>query len=205
MSADYVKRGWFLRNLANLITSVGVALCVVLLWVIICHPERIDWILYLLSLIFVTDYLDGKAARRFGESYLGGALDRLRDKFAIFNVVLFLIRDGRVHLSFKIVSVPVAVIEAALIFYMVKEWRKKVDASTVKSANKRGPGQIKMFLQSAAMFLCIANVIVEPHMGQTYHICATIILNVLFAFAIFFAVKSFISHRNRCNKQMSAH
>ena len=195
---------WFVRNLANIITAVGIKFCFVLAWVVIYHPERTDLILGLLLLIYATDYLDGKAANRFGKSDLGGMLDRIRDKLAVFAVVAFLIRDGRVHISFKIVSIPVAVIEAALIYYMIKEWKKKVGTDTVKVANGRGPGQIKMFIQSAALFLCVANVVVEPRMGHAYHVWATIILNILFAVAIFYAVKSYISHRDRCNKKMSA-
>jgi len=196
-----VNRGWFLRNLANTITIFGILLCAILTGVVCFYPERTDWILELLSGIFATDYLDGKTARRFGESRLGAALDRIRDKHAIFNVLIFLIRDGRVHISYKMVSVPMGIIEAALIYYMVKEWRNKIDIATAKVANKRGPGQIKMFLQSATMFLVVANVIVEPQMGYAYHVCATVVLNVLFAFAIFFGAKSFINHRNRCNSK----
>ena len=72
--------------------------------------------------ISLTDWLDGQVARHFKIiSVFGAAADRLRDKLVMGIMFLFLILDGRIHVSLKIVTVPCAAIEIALLMIWFAE------------------------------------------------------------------------------------
>lgn len=191
-----LDREWFLRNRANFISWARILLCAFLLWPIFCHPEWLLTVIFPLMVIAAsTDKLDGFLARRWGiVSELGGMLDRIGDKCFALDVCAFLIADGRINISLKILSVPVAVIETALSVYLFNGVKKGMDVSTIKVKGKYGPGQIKMFLLSIASNLCLLNIIVEEHFGNGYHVWATVFLNLMFASSIYFGVKSFLSH-----------
>ncbi len=199
-------KNWFFRNLANIVTLSAFPLCFVLLWVIISHRDQTVTILILVTSVFLTDFFDGKIARNIsGTSKFGGAADRLRDKLLLGIMFLFLILDGRIHLSLKIITVPLAVVETALLVYWFIGLKKKMDVSTVKSSMSRfGHGQIKMFLLSIAILLCLLNIIIEERWGLGYHLWSTFFLNSIFLVSLFYAVKSFISHRIKYSRHVSA-
>ncbi len=79
-------RVWTLPNALSALRLAGVPL---FLWLII---ERHDgWALLVLMLSGVSDYLDGKIARRFGlESRLGALLDPVADRLYILTTLLAL-------------------------------------------------------------------------------------------------------------------
>ena len=194
------KSSWVVRNCnaANLITLAGVVLCFVLLWVIAIHKEWTLTMLFLVVGVVVSDLIDGPVARHYGTvSDFGGALDRLRDKLLLGIMFLFLILDGRVHITLKIITVPMAVVETALLVYWFKGVRRKMNVSAGVW------GKVKMDLLSAGILLCLLNIIVEERWGSRYHLYATIALNLLFAFSLFFGVKSFLGHKAKYRKQLS--
>ncbi len=198
MDNTNAKPSWLFRNAANFITLMGFPLCIVLLWVIVVHRDWTMTIFLLVTGVILTDWFDGITARYIsGTSKFGGAIDRLRDKLLLGIMFLFLILDGRIHLSLKIITVPLAVIEMALLVYWFMGVRRKMDVSTNKSINKYGHGQIKMLL-------CLSNIIVEEHWGQKYHLFSTIFLNLMFAISLFFAVKSFLGNRAKYRRQLLA-
>jgi phosphatidylglycerophosphate synthase len=204
MNDELKEKSWLYRNIANMITLLGFPLCFILLWIVIYHREWTIRMLLLVTLVFVTDFLDGFVARRLRiVSKFGGAADRLRDKLLLGIMFVFLILDGRIHISMKIITMNLAVVETALLVIWFMGLRKKMDVSTIKSTdkNKYGHGQIKMFLLSIAIFLLCINLIVEERWGQEYHLWATIFLNSMFIFSLFFAVKSFLGHRAKYNSQ----
>ena len=199
-----VKPGWFFRNIANFITILRIPICLVLFWVIIYHRDCTPTILLLVTGALLTDFFDGKTARYLNiVSAFGGAMDRLADKIFLVDMFVFLILDGRIHISLKIITMSTAVVETALLVYWFMGIRKRIDVSTVKPIGKYGPGQIKMFLVSVAILLCLLNIVVEERWGQEYHLYATIFLNLMFAVSFIFAVKSFLSHRAKYNSHLS--
>lgn len=198
------KVNWFFRNLANFITLLGFPLCFILAWVVMVHRDWTVTTLLLVTGVLLTDFLDGKVARYFKVvSEFGGAADRLRDKLFLGIMFVFLILDGRIHFSLKMITISVAVVETALLVYWCMGIIKKMDVSTPKSTGGYGPGQIKMFLLSCAILLLCLNLIVEEKWGQKYHFWATIFLNVMFVVSLFFAVKSFLANRAKYHKQLS--
>ena len=73
-----------LPNVLSALRLVGVPLFV---WLLVVHAD--GWALLVLALSGVTDYLDGKIARRFGlESRLGQLLDPLADRLYTLSTIL---------------------------------------------------------------------------------------------------------------------
>jgi len=66
------------KNIANMITSVGIILGVVACILAIVHPSWV-WAELLLAGSLITDALDGRAARKFGETKMGPYLDDVAD------------------------------------------------------------------------------------------------------------------------------
>lgn len=121
---------WWFQNLANLITSIGVALCAALLYVIVFHREQVGGILVLSTGVLMTDFLDGQVARRLKiVSQLGAALDRLRDKAFQFEMFLFFLLDPRIGYWLKVATVPLVLAELLLLGTWVMEAAKSVDVS----------------------------------------------------------------------------
>jgi len=193
------KPNWLARNAANMITLSAFPICFVLLWVVIVHRNWTLTILFLVTAIFLTDFFDGRVARYFKTiSSFGAAADRLRDKLVMGIMFAFLLLDGRIHITLKVLTVPLAVVEIALLMIWFAEVKKKTDASAGRS------GKIKMFLMSAATLLMLLNLIIEERWGQEYHLLATVFLDSLFLISLFFAVKSYLGHRAKHRAQLSA-
>ena len=93
LSTDPAERGddvWTLPNVLSMLRLVGVP---VFLWAILTGHDGIA--LATLMLSGITDYLDGKIARRFNlTSKLGATLDPVADRLYIFTTVLGLAYRG---------------------------------------------------------------------------------------------------------------
>lgn len=77
----------------NLLSASRLAGVPIFLWLIL--TERDGWALVVLTLSGLTDYLDGKIARRFGlESRVGALLDPLADRLYVLSTLLGLAWRG---------------------------------------------------------------------------------------------------------------
>lgn len=82
-AAPVTNRLWTLPNILSMVRLVGVP---VFLWAIVDHRDGLALIILMLS--GVTDYLDGKIARKFGmESRLGQLLDPIADRLYILTTL----------------------------------------------------------------------------------------------------------------------
>lgn len=197
------EHSWLYRNIANFVTALRFPISAYFIYVAVRHREQVCLLLCLFGGACLTDWLDGFLATLLGiKSRIGGAMDRGADKLLLVGMFLFLILDERVHLSLKIITFPLAAVETGLLVYLLMGIKQKIDVSTVKSKSRYGPGQIKMALLCAAMFVCLLNIIVQEHWGKAYDHWATILLNFLMlALALWFGVKSFLAHRaKRCEQ-----
>ena len=105
-------KSWFFRNIANIVTLLGLKLCFWLLWLVIFHRDWILSIFFLVGGILLTDLLDGSLARGLKiVSAFGGAMDRLRDKLLLGIVFFFLLSDQGVDLGVKIIIIVLLVLE----------------------------------------------------------------------------------------------
>ncbi|MCX6722698.1 MAG: CDP-alcohol phosphatidyltransferase family protein, partial [Candidatus Staskawiczbacteria bacterium] len=122
------SKSWFVRNLANIITSLGFVLCFVLLWAVVAHREQIGAILMLSGVILFTDFLDGKIARHFKTaSRFGAAADRLRDKLFQLTMYTFFLLDQQVYHTVKAAVCILMVMEIILLVLWFFGIRRKLD------------------------------------------------------------------------------
>ena len=83
-------KSWWKQNLANFITVVGLFLTILFIYLCLYRPEML-WLIAVLTIpIGASDYIDGKAAKKYGESLLGSILDRKRDRIFIFPSLIIL-------------------------------------------------------------------------------------------------------------------
>jgi cardiolipin synthase len=75
-------------TIPNLLSVIRLLLVPVFLWLVL-GPQQDEWALLVLVFSGITDYLDGKLARRFNQtSALGAILDPVADRLFILAVVL---------------------------------------------------------------------------------------------------------------------
>ena len=187
---DANEKPWYIRHLANFVTSVGIALIFVLLWVIVSHREQVGKIVALAGVVLVTDWLDGGIARYFHiESEFGAALDRLRDKFFQLTMFSFFLLDKRVDVLLKVSVCPLALIEIGLLGTLfLGMWKKK----EVKAGNW---GKAKMALMSAGIIALLVVILVkESGMKIPYYNFVVYVLMCLFVASFGLAIMSFVRH-----------
>lgn len=84
VTAGRTDRVWTLPNLLSMARLVGVP---IFLWAILTHHDTIALLVLMAS--GISDYLDGKIARRYGlVSRLGALLDPIADRLYIFSTLL---------------------------------------------------------------------------------------------------------------------
>ena len=182
------KPNWFFRNLANLITIIGLKLSFALLWVVVFHRGWTVTIFLLVAGVLLTDFLDGSVARYFGIiSKLGAAMDRLRDKIFQLTMFSFFVMDPRVDPWLKVAVYPLIVIEMLLLAIWFLEVRRKTDASAGIW------GKAKMFLVSIGILACPAIIIAKEH-GLKVPFFTTHVLFMVFAVSFCLAAMSFKKH-----------
>lgn len=197
-------RSLVFRNLANIVTALRIPLSLVLLWEVVYHRDWTVPIIALVAAAISTDFLDGLIARGLKiESAVGGAMDVIADKLFLAVMFLFLILDGRIDFSLKVITVHIAVVETGLLVYWLMGIKRKMDVSTVKVKNGRGPGQWKMGLICIAILFCLSNIIVEERCGPKYHFWANVLLHTIFVVSFVFAIKSFLSRREKYNAHVA--
>ncbi|KPJ54844.1 hypothetical protein AMJ47_03295 [Parcubacteria bacterium DG_72] len=108
-------KSWWKLNLANFITVVGLFLTIVFIYLCLYHPEMLWLIAALIIPIEASDYIDGKIARRYGESLLGSILDRKRDRVFIFPSLIILAW----HHRWKLEQLPTALVYAGKILIII--------------------------------------------------------------------------------------
>ena len=91
MSEPVSDRIWTLPNILSMLRLAGVPL---FLWLLL-GPEADLWAAIVLGVSALTDWADGKIARRFGQtSHLGQLLDPAADRLYILSTLLaFVLRD----------------------------------------------------------------------------------------------------------------
>ena|GEM_PF-1850594 len=147
---EIIKKTFF-KNIANLITIVGIILSIWLVIIIVENPKKL-WLIFVFSaFIGLTDFLDGKAARYFNcKSVFGGSLDRVRDKIFVCSVLIvlaFCYNDENYGQYFalafatQLLVIAEATMELFQLCLMFASLAKKVSIY----ANQNG--RIKMFIQ----------------------------------------------------------
>lgn len=113
-------REWYFLNRANFITVLGLVFTSLLLIEVIKRPENLRTITIYYLLSGLSDFLDGKIARKLKiESNLGAVIDPIRDKllFCPSLTILIIQYSSMFHFSIFALILVVAILEV-ITFYM---------------------------------------------------------------------------------------
>lgn len=182
-----LTKTWAIRNLANMITTVGIILCFIIQVVIYAYPGCTLVLLELASLVIATDWIDGPVARYFelngykgSVSDVGKFLDRFRDKDFQLTFFFFLIWHPGVGYHLKWAFSLLIVSEFILLATLFIGVKRKADVAAVKW------GKWKMILECVTILACLANLIAQEHgmkalSGVTYVLLGIALVSLGFA------------------------
>lgn len=198
------KKTWLFQNIANIITTLGLVLAVWLVVVAIIEPECLWLILLLATLIGLSDFLDGKIARRLNiKSTFGSALDRLRDKIFICPTLVILLyyywEKTFQSLLLATLSTALVIVVIVIEVLLLVAWFfgliKKLD--TASSYH----GQVKMFLQFMAVIIWLISLTIEKYSGLLIIKFSIYLIDVILAVAIYYGVKSLEGYYQKYSQQ----
>jgi len=193
----------FLKNLANMITLLGVSAAVWLLILAILRPGQIVLMLFLTGFIGLTDLLDGIVAKRLKiKSRIGGAMDRLRDKLFICPTLVILTwhywlpaRDSVLLPGFtEALVILIVAIEAILTFICFAGIFKKLDVSSNEYGRK------KMFCQFTVVMVWFLSLTIEKYSGLSIVKFSIYFIDFSLAVAVYFALRSLAGYFQRYTK-----
>ncbi len=197
-------RTWAIRNLANMITTLGIMLCFVTQGVIYAHPEGMLLLLVLASLVIATDWIDGLVARYFethgypgSVSDVGKFLDRFRDKDFQLTFFFYLIWHPGVGYNLKWAFSLLIVSEFILLATLFVGAKRKADVSAVKW------GKWKMVLECVTILACLANLIAQEHGIKALSGLTYLLLGIAMV-SLGFAIMSIKKHVADCRESMKS-
>jgi len=187
------EKGWFLKNLANAVTTLGLLITVWLLLIAINNPEELWLMLILAGTIGLSDLFDGWLARHLNiETNFGKAFDRLRDKFFICSFLIILnynylslTKRSIIFNTFtEALVILVAFIEILLFAALIFGSIKKLDVGSSKH------GKRKMFCQFVAISIWLISLIVGKYFNLAVIEFSIYLIDLILVVAIYLAIKS---------------
>ncbi len=184
---------WLFKNLANMLTVIGLLMAVWLLIVAISNPEQLWLMLLLTVLIGLTDFFDGKLAKRLQiESTLGKALDRLRDKIFICPVLVILAwrylplqNLSVVFNTFTIALISLIILIECLLFSaLIFGITKNLDIASNKF------GKAKMFCEFILILIWLIILNIEKYFSIPVDGFSIYVIDIILIVTAYLAVKS---------------
>lgn len=186
------------ENIANVVTLMGLFLASWAAFIALFSPEKI-WLIFLLVFLSgLSDFIDGKIARKLGaESNFGKALDRIRDKVLIGPLLfififkyLFLSVDSLLF-TFTVALASVALILELLLVLawllgIIKEWN--VESSVY--------GRRKVFFQFLAIAVWVTALFLEKYLRIKILFPSIILVNVILVISIALGAISLVVYCN---------
>lgn len=205
--SDKLKK-WPRQNLANFITAFGLLMTSWYLATVYYHPERLKQIFFSGLSIGLTDYFDGKIARRFGaESMLGSIIDRIRDLVFIYPSLFILVwryRWESMSLPFSNVTIPftkgvmfvIFGLEGFLLFIffagsILNLRGRKIDLLPNKW------GQKKMYCSFVVVLVWLLSLAVEKDLGLPLIYCSIWVIYLGFGLMLYWRVRSLENYWQR--------
>ena len=191
------KREWFFKNFANIITIAGLLFVAWILIIAISFPEKLWLILFLSLLTGLTDFVDGIIAKNLDiKSYLGSALDRLRDKIFICSLLVILTRWYWLSVqNFFVLKTLILSLVALVIFIeicLLLFWLIGIFKNLNISSNPGG--QTKMFLQFIAVIIWLCSLAGEKYFAIPVMKFSIYLIFLLLILVIYFGIKSLEGH-----------
>lgn len=201
------KRTWLFKNLANIITGIGFVFLIFLLVTICVSPRNLFLIAVLTAIIGITDFFDGKVARRLQIiSNFGRAFDRLRDKLFIGSALIFLAwiyPDGAIlppatAMATEVLTLANLLTEATLLTLWFVSVLKGFDSGS------QNAGKIKMFCQFTAVIVWLVSLAADHYYEYTLFQKTIYFVDFALALSIFFGAQSVNGYCRRYFSQKSS-
>lgn len=198
------NKNWFFDNIANGITVLGLVLSVWLLIIALAAPERLWLITFLAAIIGLSDFIDGKIANYLKtRSFLGSALDRLRDKIFICPTLIILATPywKETFHSFILAAFTTAmvVIIALVEFLLLVFWFFGVVKKLDVAANQYG--RVKMMLEFGVVMIWLISLAANQSFGLPIVKFSVYLINLLLFVTIYYAIKSLEGYYQRYSQQ----
>lgn len=188
------------RQIANIVTSAGLVLSLVVFGLICSHHKNPVVMMALVVLIGLTDLTDGFLARRLKVvSKLGKSLDRLRDKILVvpifFDFLISFFPYGNSALfSFALSTLLfILLAEVALVFSWIYGLAFDLDISSHRS------GKIKQFLYIFTISLWYLLKLLNIS-----HLAGILVIDILLAVSAFYALSSLNGYIERYTGKIPA-
>jgi len=183
----------FRKNLANIVTILGIIGAIWLLVVIVVYPEELWLILTLAVCVGLTDFIDGLIARSLKiESPLGSALDRIRDKLFIPPTLVFLVwyywptKDHSVIMTTLTAALVICLVAIEIV--LLAGW--VFGLLTERSVQSNQYGRTKMFLQFIIVIVWFISLLVGKYTDFQVIGFSLYFINALLIVTIYFAARS---------------
>jgi len=196
------EKSWFMKNLANIVTAFGFFLTLWLIVVIVYDPNRL-WLAFLLFLTAgITDFIDGKIARKLNiVSDVGKLLDRTRDKILVCSIfpLLFWYHWPQTENFFLATTITLALI---ICITLIEVFLFVAGAiGTVKgwdiASNKFG--KIKMFSEFIVITFWFLSLSIDKYTKIETFQYLIYLIDLILAIILYFSIKSLGGYCQRYN------
>ncbi len=202
-------KNWLWKNLANIVTAFGFFLVLWLVVVVIYDPDRL-WLAFLLFLAAgLTDFLDGKIARRYNlTSNVGKLLDRVRDKILVCSILplLFLYHWPEKESFFLATTITLALVAGIMLIELFLLIAGFVGVARGKDVGASNAGKVKMFAEFiviAFWFLCLN---IDKYTGLNLFGYSVYLIDAMLAFVLYYSINSLGDYCHRyAEKRNSSH
>jgi phosphatidylglycerophosphate synthase len=191
---------WTWKNLANAMTISRVPVCGLIIYLF--YRRQYWWAIWLIlaAVVYcvVSDCLDGFVAKRLkAASKFGKTLDRFADKIFEYVMFAFLIFDGAVDASSKILAWPLTVLEVGSMIILWVAAKKNTDTGA------HGWGKWKARIMNTGFIACVSSIAAKEQYGIDSSAVIVPILTVLFSISTVLAAVSLINHVVDHRRQLS--
>ena len=187
------RRGWFVHNLANFVTVLGLLTSLWFLVVGINYPDML-WLVLLLGIITgLSDFADGKIARYLNiRTSLGVVLDTVRDKIFICSAIGVLFwqywpsNQNFIITTFtETLCISVILLEISLFSVRVYGLYRKKDVTAGQN------GKIKMFGEFFAVAFWLISLTIDKYCVKGSIDYVIYVVDFILLASFYFGVKGF--------------
>jgi len=198
------------ENLANIVTILGLLVAIWLLVIAINNPEQLWSIFLLAGFVALTDFIDGRIARKFNIStYFGSILDRIRDRVFIYPALIILTW----HYHWKLTNLPFITntfTKALIIVVLGMEALASIAGcigiiwyiSEIKiDLNPSKWGKKKMFCGFTVVLIWFFSLTIEKYLGFPLIKFSIFVIDLGLVLMIYWAYRSLEEYFKRCKEE----
>lgn len=184
------------KNIANIITTIGLLATVWLLLVGLTNPEELWLILILAGVVILSDVLDGFVARNLKiQSTLGKVLDPLRDKLFICSLLAILVWHWQ--FKFELKTFTGAVVITVILNNILSIFAGLVGLLNKIDISPNIYGKRKTFLQFLAIGIWLISLAMEKYLEFSLTSFSIYLIDSLLLISIYLGIRSLEDYGKR--------